>query len=93
MTMEDQEESGEAHELREIEPNTFSNGHLRWDYHGDRHWIMRYATVGRDGVSLGRIRFSPVWREYIFTPKDGLVLAHDCLKDVSDLLVILNARR
>ena len=92
MDMEDEEESGQAHELREIEPNTWSNGHLRWDYYG-KYWEMRYATAGRNkGALLGRIRWNSVWREYVFTPTANLILAYDCLGDISRLLKTLTAR-
>src|SRR5271154_6982224 len=91
MMMEDEEESGQAHELREIEPNTWSNGHLHWDFHRTQ-WVMRYATTDRNGKTLGRIRWNPVWNEFVFTPEAGLVLAHDCMTDLSNLLKILTER-
>ena len=90
--MEDEEESGQAHELREIEPNTWSNGHLRFDYHSPRRWHMRYASAPRTGKVLGVIRKNIVWKEYVFTPGVGLVFAHDCLDDIAKLLRILDAR-
>jgi hypothetical protein len=92
MLMEDEEESGQAHELREIEPNTWSNGHLRFDHQEDG-WNIVYTSAPRNGSILGRIRWNSVWKEYVFRPKDELVLAHDCLADISSLLKILTARR
>lgn len=90
--MEDEEESGAAHELREIEPNTWSNGHLRFDPQ-ENGWTMRPARAPRDGVVRGRIRWNPVWKEYVLRPNSDCVLAHDCLADISALLQILTARR
>lgn len=90
--MEDEEESGLPHELREIEPNTWSNGHLRWDHHG-HGWHMRFASAGRDGAVLGTVRWNAVWKEYVFTPGAGLVLAHDCLDDLALLLRLLYTRK
>ena len=91
LSLEDEEESGQPHELREIEPNTWSNGHLRWD-HYNNGWDMRFATAGRNGAILGRIKWNVVWAEYVFTPVAGLVLAHDCLGDITALLRTLTAR-
>lgn len=91
LSLEDEEESGQPHELREIEPNTWSNGHLRWDHYIDR-WEMTYASAPRGGKRLGRILWNGVWGEYIFRPEAGLILAHDCLEDITALLRILTAR-
>jgi len=99
MTLEDEEESGQPHELREIEPNTWSNGHLRWDpiktnYSPRPSWLMRYATAPRvGGKVLGKIWWNVVWKEYIFRPGQNIVLAHDCLDDIANLLRVLNARK
>jgi hypothetical protein len=82
----------EPHELRQIGPDTWSNGHLRFDPSGRpsyrRSWDIRLAGTG--GAPVGHLRWNSIWREYVLLTRPGYIFAHDCLDDISQLLRHLN---
>jgi hypothetical protein len=82
----------DPHELRQIGPDTWSNGHLRFDPAQRpfcrRSWDIRLAGTG--GEPVGHLRWNSIWREYVLLTREGYIFAHDCLDDISQLLRHLN---
>jgi hypothetical protein len=76
-----------AHDLIEITPDTWSNGHLRFDRAGGPAarpaWDIRLAATGRAAAPVGHLRWNSIWREYVLLTREGYIFAHDCLDDIS----------
>jgi hypothetical protein len=80
--------------LREIAPNTWSNGHIRFDpvQRGKLMWDVRMATAPSDAPPIAHVRWNGAFGEHILYTRDGQIFGWDCLDDISKFLIEQNER-
>lgn len=77
-----------AHDLKEISPQTWSNGHLEFRPAKPNAWDI---LLGPQPVA--HIRWNSVWKEYVLLTRNQYIFAEDCLEDIAKLLRYLNATK
>lgn len=82
-----------AHDLREIAPGTWSNGHLIFQPSQRRSGRPAWDVVlaGHPAAPVAHLRWNSVWREYALLTRAEFIFAHDCLADIARLLEYLNS--
>jgi hypothetical protein len=80
-------------DLRQTGPETWSNGHLRFDPVDEtdpfyrRRWDIRLHSAAIAAQPVAVVKWHGPWHEYVlYTSGPGFLFAHDCLEDIIQFL-------